>query len=179
MYKIWQVITACIIVLTINSCSKKIQPAATPEPASADKPAEVKTLKKQPLITAIPKVITVDDKVAITGGRNIADEYFDYDHEYNFRDRDVLLIGKETKTIQSSFNDFWNNQLSVPITDLVEEPDNNFKDSLRFQRLHQYACNPDNFWPQVRERIQKLPILTLKEQDLLLKRAVLDYFKEN
>lgn len=33
-------------------------------------------------------------------------------------------------------------------------------------------------WPHW-ERIQKLPVLTLKEQDLLLKRAVLDYFKEN
>jgi len=32
-------------------------------------------------------------------------------------------------------------------------------------------------WPHW-ERIQKLPVLTMKEQDLLLKRAVLDYFKE-
>ena len=39
------------------------------------------------------KTFTVDNKVSITGGRNIADEYFGYDHEYNFRDRDVLLIG--------------------------------------------------------------------------------------
>ena len=37
------------------------------------------------------KTFIVDGNVAITGGRNIADEYFDYDHEYNFRDRDVLL----------------------------------------------------------------------------------------
>jgi cardiolipin synthase C len=28
------------------------------------------------------KTFIVDDKVVITGGRNIADEYFDYDHEY-------------------------------------------------------------------------------------------------
>ena len=40
------------------------------------------------------KTFIVDGKVAITGGRNIADEYFDYDHEYNFRDRDVLLLGE-------------------------------------------------------------------------------------
>ncbi|NOT20010.1 MAG: hypothetical protein HOP24_07045 [Sideroxydans sp.] len=35
------------------------------------------------------KTFIVDGKVAITGGRNMADEYFDYDHEYNFRDRDA------------------------------------------------------------------------------------------
>ncbi|HIE45470.1 MAG TPA: phospholipase D family protein, partial [Flavobacteriaceae bacterium] len=46
------------------------------------------------------KTFIVDDKVVITGGRNIADEYFDYDHDYNFRDRDVLLIGKNSKTIK-------------------------------------------------------------------------------
>lgn len=116
------------------------------------------------------KTFTVDGKVAITGGRNIADEYFDYDHEYNFRDRDVLLIGKETKTIQTSFNDFWNNKLSVPVNDLVDEPNNDFLDSLRFERLHQYACNPDNFWPQVRERIQKLPetFKTIQASDELI-----------
>ena len=35
----------------------------------------------------------------------------------------------------------------------------------------------DDGWPHWR-RVGKLPVLTLKEQDLVLKRAVLDYFKE-
>ena len=103
------------------------------------------------------KTFTVDGKVVITGGRNIADEYFDYDHEYNFRDRDVLLLGKAVRQVQTSFEDFWNNALSVPVTELVEEKGNNFSDKNRFERLHQYACNPDNFWPQVREKIKQLP----------------------
>jgi putative cardiolipin synthase len=33
------------------------------------------------------KTFIVDQQVVITGGRNIADEYFDYDHEFNFRNR--------------------------------------------------------------------------------------------
>ena len=49
------------------------------------------------------KTFNVDGKVVITGGRNIADEYFDYDHEYNFRDRDVLLLGEVTKDVERSF----------------------------------------------------------------------------
>jgi phosphatidylserine/phosphatidylglycerophosphate/cardiolipin synthase-like enzyme len=48
------------------------------------------------------KTFIVDQKVAVTGGRNMADEYFDYDHEYNFRDRDVLLIGKEVAVVLES-----------------------------------------------------------------------------
>src|SRR5688572_21852288 len=39
------------------------------------------------------KVLVVDGKVAITGGRNMAAEYFDYHHGYNFRDRDVVVLG--------------------------------------------------------------------------------------
>ena len=100
------------------------------------------------------KTFIVDGKITITGGRNIADEYFDYDHEYNFRDRDVLLLGKVTKDVQKSFDGFWNYSLSIDVKRLVTEPDNDFKAQDRFHRLHQYACNPENFWPQVREKIK-------------------------
>lgn len=103
------------------------------------------------------KTFIVDGKVVITGGRNIADEYFDYDHEYNFRDRDVLLIGKETIAVNSSFLTFWNSELSVPVTSLIDDIPENISDRNRFDRLHEYACNPDNFWPQVREKIKNLP----------------------
>ncbi|MFN8335954.1 MAG: phospholipase D family protein [Cyclobacteriaceae bacterium] len=102
------------------------------------------------------KTFIVDGKVCITGGRNIADEYFDYDHEYNFRDRDVLLLGKVNDNIEKSFEDFWTSNLSVPVTELVSEEEANYADTTRFDRLHQYACNPNNFWPQVRDRIQNL-----------------------
>jgi putative cardiolipin synthase len=103
------------------------------------------------------KTFIVDGKVVITGGRNIADEYFDYDHEYNFRDRDVLLLGKATSNVHQSFEDFWGNPLSVPVTELVDEPMDSVNYQNRFDRLHQYTCNPENFWPQVREKIKKLP----------------------
>lgn len=103
------------------------------------------------------KTFIVDGKVVITGGRNIADEYFDYDHEYNFRDRDVLLIGKVANDVQNSFNLFWENPLSVSITDVVNENDYNLNTTVKYEYLHQYACNPENFWPQVREEIAAMP----------------------
>ncbi|MBK7309634.1 MAG: phospholipase D family protein [Sphingobacteriaceae bacterium] len=103
------------------------------------------------------KTFTVDGKVVITGGRNIADEYFDYDHDYNFRDRDIMLLGKGVQNVSTSFEQFWNDTLSVPVNTLVKEEDINLTNPSRYDRLHQYACNPENFWPQVRERIQNLP----------------------
>jgi len=103
------------------------------------------------------KTFIVDDKVVITGGRNIAEEYFDYDHEYNFRDRDVLLMGKGTTDISTSFTSFWESDLSVDVTSLAGDELVVFNDPDRFEVLHKYACNPENFWPQIRARIQNLP----------------------
>jgi len=105
------------------------------------------------------KTFIVDDQMVITGGRNIADEYFDYDHEYNFRDRDVLLMGKATKEVSNSFTDFWNSPLSVPVADLVKVDDTEINAKVKFEYLHQYACNPANFWPEVREKINAVPHL--------------------
>ena len=105
------------------------------------------------------KTFVVDGKVVITGGRNIADEYFDYDHEYNFRDRDVLLIGKVSARVQRSFDLFWNDPLSVPVTDIVEPSEAGRLDTVAaYNYLHQYACSPENFWPQVREKIKAVPM---------------------
>lgn len=103
------------------------------------------------------KTYTVDGKVVITGGRNIADEYFDYDHEYNFRDRDVLLIGGVTKQIQESFELFWNSSYVVNVKSLIDTTQYNYTETNRFDNLHQYACDSNNFWPQVREKIKHIP----------------------
>ncbi|HEV8515595.1 MAG TPA: phospholipase D-like domain-containing protein, partial [Cyclobacteriaceae bacterium] len=110
------------------------------------------------------KTFIVDGKVVITGGRNIADEYFDYDHEYNFRDRDVLLIGKASGDVQNSFENFWNHPLSVPITEVVDAREYNLNTEVKYNYLHQYACNPDNFWPPVREKINAMPAAFKKMQ---------------
>ena len=103
------------------------------------------------------KTFIVDGKVVITGGRNIADEYFDYDHEYNFRDRDVLLIGKVTNDVNTSFFEFWDSSLSVDVKKLVDEEFENSSEENKFEKLHEYACNPENFWPQIRSQIENLP----------------------
>jgi len=111
------------------------------------------------------KTFIVDGKVVITGGRNIADEYFDYDHDYNFRDRDVLLIGKASSSVQHSFNLFWDSDLSVPVASIIKVDDAELNTAVKYEYLHQYACNPDNFWPQVREKIKMVPVAFQKIQD--------------
>ncbi|MBI2722517.1 MAG: phospholipase D family protein [Bacteroidetes bacterium] len=103
------------------------------------------------------KTITVDDQVAITGGRNIADEYYDFDKEYNFRDRDVLLIGKTIPDVKSSFELFWKDDLSVKFEDLVKEKKENKNNKNRFDKLHAYAADTKNLSSSMRQKIRNFP----------------------
>jgi putative cardiolipin synthase len=104
------------------------------------------------------KTAIFDDIAGITGGRNMADEYFDYDHEYNFRDRDVLLLGRAVMDMRKNFQEFWDSELSVPVekifddeSALVSPADMRRRSAL----LHSYAADPTNFEPQVRHAIDR------------------------
>lgn len=103
------------------------------------------------------KTFTVDSLVSITGGRNVADEYFGYDHAYNFRDRDTLLIGQTPKMIEKSFNEFWQHSLSVPVSSLLASKELEEHSPTSFEKLHQYACDPKNFLPEIRAQIAAMP----------------------
>ena len=61
------------------------------------------------------KLLVVDDEVGIVGGRNIADRYFDYDTNYNFKDRDVAVYGAAAAEMRASFDWFWESPETVPV----------------------------------------------------------------
>ena len=61
------------------------------------------------------KTMVVDNQVAIIGGRNLADEYFGIDQDYNFRDMELLIGGPVVPEISMSFDNYWNDQWSFPI----------------------------------------------------------------
>ena len=61
------------------------------------------------------KLLLVDGVVGITGGRNYQNDYYDWNPEYNFRDRDILVGGPATADMSANFEAFWNARLSVPV----------------------------------------------------------------
>ncbi len=99
------------------------------------------------------KTFIVDEKVVITGGRNIADEYFDYDHEYNFRDRDVLLIGDVCEEVQSEFDIYWKSDFTISIEDLVEYPKEDYNYRAVHHWVNRYASDTSNYWPEIRATV--------------------------
>lgn len=60
------------------------------------------------------KLLLVDERIGISGGRNYQDDYYDWDAEYNFRDRDVLVAGPEAAAMAGNFQAFWDARRSVP-----------------------------------------------------------------
>ncbi len=103
------------------------------------------------------KTFNVDNKAVITGGRNIANEYFDYSRDYNFRDRDVLLFGKVVEEVHSSFETFWVDSICVDIDKIADPTTDYANDPDRFNNLYQYACNPENFSPVIRKKVMDFP----------------------
>src|SRR5947207_12617149 len=61
------------------------------------------------------KLLVADNAVAIVGGRNVADEYFDAGTpQVRFGDFDVAAIGPVVPELSASFDEFWNSSLSIP-----------------------------------------------------------------
>lgn len=60
------------------------------------------------------KVMVVDNRVAIVGGRNLADEYFGFHPQTNFRDMELLLGGPIVQQISGSFDGYFNDHWSFP-----------------------------------------------------------------
>lgn len=58
------------------------------------------------------KLVVVDDEEAITGGRNMGDDYFNVDEKYIFEDRDVYVKGPLVMAMKESFDRFYDHKMS-------------------------------------------------------------------
>ncbi len=67
------------------------------------------------------KLMVVDNAVALVGGRNIGDKYFQVDPESQFGDDDVFAAGPVVMDLSRSFDEFWNSTLAIPIAALPGE----------------------------------------------------------
>ena len=66
------------------------------------------------------KLFIADNAVAVMGGRNLGDSYFDASNEGNFVDIDVLTGGPVVKDLSRSFDSYWNNVRAYPVQSLIK-----------------------------------------------------------
>ncbi|HEV2681815.1 MAG TPA: phospholipase D-like domain-containing protein, partial [Rhodanobacter sp.] len=101
------------------------------------------------------KLMLVDESIGITGGRNYQDRYFDWDDDFDYVDRDVMVGGPAAKQMAASFELFWQHKRTVPLTHLRDVnqrvltdrttpvwPAPHYRRPLRVARLQQVAEDP-------------------------------------
>jgi len=61
------------------------------------------------------KLFIADNSIAVTGGRNIGDEYFQASTALEFGDFDLAVAGPMVRDLSRTFDLFWNDRLAVPV----------------------------------------------------------------
>lgn len=92
------------------------------------------------------KLLVVDRSVAIVGGRNIGDDYFDLSPRYNFLDSDLSIAGPVAAAISDSFELYW-------ASDWVAQPD---AVAARQPPAHSAGLLSPSDDPEVQARLQAL-----------------------
>jgi len=66
------------------------------------------------------KLMVVDNSIALVGGRNVGDQYFQVDPESQYADDDVFAAGPMVQRLSVSFDEFWNCALAIPARALTK-----------------------------------------------------------
>jgi len=86
------------------------------------------------------KSFTVDNQVAILGGRNMGNEYFDADPDLAFSDLDVMAVGPVAQEVSTAFDLYWNSELAYPVAVLTgKSPAPEEIEQMR-QKLNEYVA---------------------------------------
>ncbi|MBC2712127.1 MAG: phospholipase D family protein [Desulfosarcina sp.] len=86
------------------------------------------------------KSFTVDNQMAILGGRNIGNEYFDADPDLAFADLDVIAIGPVVEEVSTAFDQYWNSELAYPVSVLKGKPPTPEESKEKRQQLDDYIA---------------------------------------
>ncbi|BFI97505.1 MAG: phospholipase D family protein [Rhodanobacter sp.] len=102
------------------------------------------------------KLLLVDDTIGITGGRNYQNRYFNWDPDFDYLDREVMVGGPVGREMADSFALFWNHKRSVPLIRLRDVnrrirsdtapptwPAPHYTDPARVARVQAEAEDPD------------------------------------
>lgn len=66
------------------------------------------------------KLFIIDGALAMTGGRNFDNSYYNYSTTLNFKDRDAFVMGPLVRECQVAFDRYWNDRRSVPSHELLD-----------------------------------------------------------
>lgn len=122
------------------------------------------------------KLYMVDGAVAIIGGRNNADEYFDMHKEMNFRDRDLIVVGSIMPEAHKAFDFYWNSEWAIDFDQILSKKVDLSQREEYYKELTAYAEDPRNFPSRFNEALDKTrKSLEILPKNLLWGKAKLVY----
>ena len=65
------------------------------------------------------KLLVADNSIALIGGRNVGNQYFQVDPASQFADDDIFVAGPVSSALSRSFDEFWNSEMAVPAASLA------------------------------------------------------------
>ena len=104
------------------------------------------------------KAWIADNRLAVVGGRNVGDEYFDAADDKNFQDADLLLLGPAVGQTSAIFDRFWNSAAVVPLAALHSAAPRWTPEQFAQQRAHWLAEAVNSPWVKalaVRDDLQQ------------------------
>ncbi len=87
------------------------------------------------------KLLVVDGVLAVLGGRNIGDEYFDSEGDQVFYDFDVLVAGLVVPQLAITFDPYWNSHYSHDVQVVLGERDSGASSRGAFARKLAEPCD--------------------------------------
>ncbi len=117
------------------------------------------------------KSFTVDNRVTIVGGRNLADEYFQTGGENEFVDEDLLAIGAVVDEVSDGFDLYWNTSEAIPINvfdpvDRLLSIDQAISEGQRYLREHAHTPLVEQVGMRLTEKLleKSLPLIAADVQ---------------
>ena len=69
------------------------------------------------------KTFIVDNQVAVIGGRNMGDEYYNANEDARFSDLDTFCVGPAVADASAMFDEYWNHEIVLPLAAFAKMPD--------------------------------------------------------
>jgi len=80
------------------------------------------------------KLFVADGVIALMGGRNLGDQYFQVDPESQFADDDVFVTGPVVRRLAGAFQQFWDSEFAIPAQALASPREGDAADTAKLAR---------------------------------------------
>ena len=113
------------------------------------------------------KLMIIDNRALIAGGRNLGNEYFGLGDKFNFLDIDVLAVGEVVQQSSKAYDEYWNDNSVYPVSSWkVKLPDNTLDEVRKSVAELKEKIEPE-LGPYPVERLDWQDWLAEVEQDLI------------